>query len=95
MQYTGSSFAQPLLELFQPLLRTKKVQAVPLDYFPAEGALATRTPDVCRESLIRPVFTAIGWALSRLRWLQQGYLQVYLLYIFGTLVLLLLWQLAG
>ncbi len=92
MQYSGSSFAQPLTNLFQAVLRTRQTQPVLAEYFPAEETLTTSTPDVCQESLLRPLFRSIGWLLARLHWLQQGYLQVYLLYIFGTLVLLLLWQ---
>jgi formate hydrogenlyase subunit 3/multisubunit Na+/H+ antiporter MnhD subunit len=93
MQYTGSSFAQPLTDLFHALLRTKTARAPLTEYFPQDGSLATHTPDLCQDSLFKPLLLSISWGLSKLRWLQQGYLQIYLLYIFGTLVLLLLWQL--
>jgi formate hydrogenlyase subunit 3/multisubunit Na+/H+ antiporter MnhD subunit len=94
MQYTGSSFAQPLVDLFRIVLRTRTTHAPLTGYLPREGALATHTPDICAEGLYRPLFVNFGRVLSRLRWLQQGYLQIYLLYIFGTLVVLLLWQLS-
>lgn len=132
MQYTASSFAQPLTTMFQAFLRTHEKLVPPVGYFPvsataadaeegkAIGAvsgtsvspdpsaerptrgaaatgtcarLATHTDDVCRENLYAPVFRGIAWGLSRLRWLQHGRVQIYVLYIAATLLALLLWKL--
>ena len=54
---------------------------------------STRTPDVFNESLYRPVFTGVGNLLSRVRQLQHGRIQLYVLYIVLTLLALLLWRL--
>jgi hypothetical protein len=35
----------------------------------------------------------VAWALSRLRWLQHGRVQLYILYIAVTLLVLLVWKL--
>ena len=86
MQYTASSFAQPLTVLFHAVLRTRQ-QASPT-------ALATKTPDVARERFFRPVFAVVEAGLARLRWLQQGRVQLYVLYIALTLVALLVWKLS-
>jgi formate hydrogenlyase subunit 3/multisubunit Na+/H+ antiporter MnhD subunit len=94
MQYTSSSFAQPLTELFAPVLRTRRRLDAPAGLFPKGASLATETPDVCREALFRPAFLLVGWALARLGWLQQGRVHLYVLYIALTLLVLLVWKLA-
>jgi formate hydrogenlyase subunit 3/multisubunit Na+/H+ antiporter MnhD subunit len=94
MQYTSSSFAQPLTDLFWSFLRTRRAGASPEGYFPREAALSTETPDVCRERFYRPAFSVVAWGLSRLGWLQQGRVHLYILYIALTLLALLVWKLA-
>jgi hypothetical protein len=54
--------------------------------------VATVTPDLVRERLYRPLFEGAEWLLSRLRWLQQGRIQWYILYIALSLLALLIWQ---
>lgn len=93
MQYTASSFAQPLTELFSVLLQTKKHGVPPQGVFPQSARVETETPDVARERLYHPAFAGIGWGLSKLRWLQHGQLQLYVLYIALALLVLLLWKL--
>jgi hydrogenase-4 component B len=94
MQYTASSFAQPLTDTFDLLLQTRRVLIAPRGFFPKEASLATETPDPYQEYIFRPLFRAIGHDLLLLRPLQQGKVQLYILYIAVTLLLLLLWQLA-
>ena len=93
MQYTASSFAQPLTDLFSPLLRTRRELSPPRGLFPDGASLATITPDASREVLFRPMFDGIAAALAKLRWLQHGRLQIYVLYIALTLLALLIWKL--
>jgi hydrogenase-4 component B len=94
MQYTASSFAQPLTDTFDLLLQTRRVLMAPRGFFPKEASLATETPDPYQEYIFGPLFRAIGRNLLLLRPLQQGKVQLYILYIALTLLLLLLWQLA-
>jgi len=93
MQYTASSFAQPLMDLFRPLLGTKKKISPPRGFFPEEAALKTVTPDISHEEVYRPVFGRINEWLSQLRWVQHGKVQLYVLYIAVTLIVLLVWEL--
>ncbi len=93
MQYTASSFAQPLLRLFQRALHTRVHLKAPETLFPSEASLETHTPDLASESLFRPLFAGLEGALARLRALQQGRVQVYVLYIVLTISALLLWKL--
>ena len=92
MQYTASSFAQPLMYLFRPLLGTKKKITPPLGFFPKEAALKTETPDISHEEMYRPMFERAEAWLSQLRWLQHGNVQLYVLYIAVTLIILLVWK---
>ena len=92
MQYTASSFAQPLTDLFRPLLGTRKKLSAPNGLFPAEAALKTETPDLSREEMYRPMFERGEKWLSQLRWLQHGNVQLYILYIAATLMVLLVWK---
>jgi len=92
MQYTASSFAQPLTDLFRPLIGTRKSILKPSGYFPAEASLKTMTPDLSREEMYRPMFERAEAWLSQLRWLQRGNVQLYILYIAATLLVLLVWK---
>jgi len=94
MQYTASSFTQPFTELLHPALGTRTTeQAIIQDYFPPDTGLATETPDLTREYGYRPLFLAFHWVALRLRFLQQGRVQVYILYIALTIFFLLIWYL--
>ena len=93
MQYTASSFAQPLTDLFGWLLQTQRRVVTPVGLFPRDASLVTKTSDLFAEHLYRPVFGGIGRGLSSLRWLQHGRVQLYVLYIALTLLVLLMWKL--
>jgi formate hydrogenlyase subunit 3/multisubunit Na+/H+ antiporter MnhD subunit len=92
MQYTASSFAQPLTTFFNILLRGRRNLKAPQGFFPRDAALSTTTPDGCNEGLFRPVFAGVERLLGRLRALQLGRVQVYVLYLVLTLLVLLIWK---
>ncbi len=94
MQYTASSFAEPLTSLFRPILRTRRRAVLPSDFFPRHASFSTETPDSAREYLYEPLVLAVQRAAARWRGLQRGRLQLYVLYIAATLVVLLLWEFA-
>ncbi len=93
MQYTASSFAQPLINLFRMFLRTKNHISAPKGIFPAESSLHTDTPDAGQAYVFHPAFTGLKFFLSRFHWLQHGRVQLYVLYIALTLWILLVWKL--
>ena len=93
MQYSASSFAQPITDLFAFFLRTKKRVKMSAGYFPAEAHLETETPDVGNERLYRPLFIFVKALLSKFGVLQQGRIQVYVLYLVVALLVLLFWRL--
>jgi len=92
MQYTASSFADPLTELFKPLLGTKQHGKDVTGYFPAQADFHSETPDAAREKLFAPVFILISRIISPIRKVQHGNLNGYLLYIAITLIALLVWK---
>lgn len=95
MQYTASSFAQPLVELFGSVLRTHREVEPPRGAFPGSARLATETPEVAETGFFRPLFAAIARLAERLHVLQHGRVQLYVLYIALALLALLVWQLGG
>ncbi len=95
MQYTASSFAQPLLAPFAPIIRVRVHEDGPSGYFPARASYEEHIGDVAGEGFLIPGTRRVARALSQLRVIQQGRVQLYLVYIVVTLVALLLWQLMG
>ena len=93
MQYTASSFAEPLTGLFRLVLRTSTRLKAPDGIFPSQALFHTHTADAFSVILFRPVFTGVERGLDRLRVLQQGRIQVYVLYVVVTLVGLVIWKL--
>jgi hydrogenase-4 component B len=92
MQYTGSSFAQPLVDLVQPLLRTRRHIVRPSGLFAYAALLWTESPDMNRELMYAPAFRGVFNVILRLRWLQHGRLHLYVLYVAITIVFLLFWS---
>jgi hydrogenase-4 component B len=92
MQYTASSFAQMVVGLFAWALRPRVHRPEVLDLFPARADFHSETPETVLDDALLPTFRWGAWALSWLRVLQRGSVQSYLLYIFVTLVALLLWR---
>jgi len=92
MQYTGSSFAQMLVSLFAWALRPSRRRPRHLPLFPAPSHFHSEVPDAVLERGVLPAFRVSAWLCTRLRVFQQGKIQLYLLYIFLTLVALLLWR---
>ncbi|MCX7046060.1 MAG: proton-conducting transporter membrane subunit [Candidatus Sumerlaeota bacterium] len=93
MQYTASSFAQPITQFFAKLLGIVRRERKPQGLFPAAASFASESPDIFRRRFFDPMFRGVTYALSHLRWLQHGRLQLYVLYIAITLLALLLWKL--
>ncbi len=93
VQYTGSSFADPVVRVFFPFLRTRQKLQLPKGYFPVAASLETHTADFGQERLFAPVFAATRQLLGRLAFLQQGGMHRYVMFIALTLVVLLVWKL--
>jgi NADH:ubiquinone oxidoreductase subunit 5 (subunit L)/multisubunit Na+/H+ antiporter MnhA subunit len=89
MQYTASSFAEPMTRIFQPLLRSRVDRDIPTHRsWPAAASWRSVTPDRVLAGIYDPVFQGVERALLRLRGLQQGRVSTYLLYIVLTVLAL-------
>jgi formate hydrogenlyase subunit 3/multisubunit Na+/H+ antiporter MnhD subunit len=93
MQYTASSFVQPLTHQFKLLLRSRAEVSKPQGILPPAGSFHTHTPDPCEDRMYQPAERWLTCGLSKLRWLQRGNVQLYVLYVALTLLALLLWKL--
>jgi NADH:ubiquinone oxidoreductase subunit 5 (subunit L)/multisubunit Na+/H+ antiporter MnhA subunit len=92
MQYSGSSFSQPLTAMFRPVLRTRRLETSPAGPFPRRAALRTHAADFARDLFYAPLFGALNRWASRLRRLQHGRMHLYVLYVALTVIALLLWE---
>jgi hydrogenase-4 component B len=93
MQYTASSFAQPILDLFRTLMGPRRNPLQLNGVFPESAALHTDNPDIFQKYLFRPIFVGAQRALETFRWLQHGNVHLYILYILITMLVLLFWKL--
>jgi hydrogenase-4 component B len=95
MQYTSTAFSKPLRKVFARAYkpeRTVLVEPAGQPYFPASISYREVRTVLFEHALYRPAVNGIVALSNRLRKLQTGNIQVYLLYMFLALVLLLLFM---
>jgi hydrogenase-4 component B len=89
MQYTSTAFSKPLRRVFARAYRPDRtVEILPADqpYFPTSISYRSVRTISFEKSLYRPAIEGIVSTGNRLRRLQTGNIQVYLLYIFLALI---------
>ncbi len=74
------------------MLRTEAFGNAAVGAFPGHASFASATPDPADRRLYRPLFAGAAALFGRLRWVQHGRIQLYLLYLVATLLVLLLWK---
>jgi hydrogenase-4 component B len=93
MQYTSSSFAELLVGLFGGLLQRERHAPRVTGLFPAPSRFASHVPEIVLDRAVIPLVRRGARALAWFRWVQQGSVQLYLLYVLAALVLsLLVWR---
>lgn len=92
MQYTTSGLSQMLVVLFGWALLPRRKQVRVEGYFPAGASYATEIDDPVLDDAVLPASRRLANLMSWFRWIQQGSIQAYLLYILLTLVVLLLYR---
>jgi len=92
MQYTASSFARPILNMFRILVKEEKEIVSVNGLFPENASMKFHTPDLFFNFLIRPTLSFIEKIFSKFKWIQHGNLELYILYITVTLLILLIWK---
>lgn len=92
MQYTGASFAEFMVgRVFPRFLRCRTTQTAPSGLFPVDGAFRSECPDPLSQRVYEPFFGYWAGRFARLRWVQQGQLHFYLVYIMAVVVLSFAW----
>lgn len=90
MQYTASSFADPILHVFRSVLRPHTTRTERLSgRFLLEVEQETHFHDLLENGLYLPVYRLFVQAAFQARRLHPGYIHLYLGYILGAVVLLL------
>jgi hydrogenase-4 component B len=95
MQYSSAAFSKPLRKVFSRVYeadRTVDVAYAQEPYFPKSIVYRSVRTTSFEKSLYRPAVDAIVGMAARLRRLQTGNMQVYLLYIFLALIALLVFM---
>lgn len=93
MQYTASSFARPLLGNFRDCAPFSEQENMQAGIFPTTADFASTTPGLDDAWGFSRLFKTIARLAARLRVLQAGRVQMYILYMAGALLILLLWKL--
>jgi hydrogenase-4 component B len=89
MQYTSSSFAGMLVDLFDGLLRPQRHKPDITGPFPEPASFSSHLPEAVLELLYLPILKKGNELLMPLRKIQHGQIPLYILYIFVTVIVLL------
>ncbi|HET9982286.1 MAG TPA: proton-conducting transporter membrane subunit [Longimicrobiales bacterium] len=95
MQYTSTSFGEPLTRVLQPVLATRTESemvagAAPAPLWPEAARWRSRTPDRALAGMYLPLFAAVGRGAARLRAHYRAGVTTSLLYVAVAIVALLL-----
>ena len=89
MQYTASSFAASIMELFRWVVRPRVHKVKLVGLFPGAAHFASHVGDVVLDGWLVPAWSILKRVLAHRRMLQQGSVQRYLILIWVALVALL------
>jgi hydrogenase-4 component B len=93
MQYTARSFAQIVTEGLLPASLSVRIDVQrPSGVLPGPARLAAEYTDPVTRGFYQPFFERWARRFARLRWLHQGILHMYLLYILLVVLLALAWS---
>ncbi len=91
MEYTGSAFAQAIMEMYRGILGFRPERKRPEGVFPCEAQVEFRCRDFGEHWVWGPVFRFVGGLSEGIHRIQSGYLHLYIL----LMVLALLAMLAA
>jgi len=92
MQYTGTSFSEMAVGLLGAIVspslrRPRLVTSIPT----TEARFDYAVTETVLDRILTPIFQWLGLAFSCLRKVQHGQLHIYILYVFATLFILMVW----
>ncbi|GFE56662.1 proton-conducting transporter membrane subunit [Geobacter sp. AOG1] len=92
MQYTGTSFSELVVNLLGTIVAPRRERPVMTGVIlPRKAAFHYAVTETVLDRVLSPIFHWIGLGFSYLRKLQHGQLHIYMLYIFATLFVLMIW----
>jgi len=89
MQYSAASFAQPLVRVFSSALLPREYGSAGVAPFPQRSAFHSEVVDAALDRIVLPSAHAVVRLAARLRVLQQGSVQQYLVYVWIAVIALL------
>ena len=92
MQYTGSSFAEMLVQRFLWAFRPHVELEPPRGLFPRRAAFASEVPDTVLDRWLLPALRTGEWIAARLRALVPAAVHFQAVLVLATLVVLLVWR---
>jgi hydrogenase-4 component B len=91
MEYTATSFSELAVSVFNGIIRQRIDRPALTGVFPAAARCTDLPTETILDRIIVPLFNLAGVSFAFLRRLQHGQMHVYMLYIFVTLFILMLW----
>jgi hydrogenase-4 component B len=91
MEYTATAFSEIAVSVFNGIIRQRITRPALKGIFPAAAHCADLPTETVLERIIVPLFNLAGLSFAFLQRLQHGRMHIYMLYIFVTLFILMLW----
>lgn len=91
MQYGATSFSELAVSVFNGIMRQRIERPTLTGLFPGVASCSDQPTETLLDRIIEPLFTLAGISFSFLRRMQHGQMHVYMMYIFATLFILMLW----
>ena len=91
MQYGATSFSECAVSVFNGVMRQRTERPTLAGLFPGKSRCTDVPTETLLELVIAPLFRLCGRSFAFLRHLQNGLMHVYMIYIFATLFILMLW----
>ncbi|MBN8217042.1 MAG: hypothetical protein J0L75_10410 [Spirochaetes bacterium] len=91
VQYTAVSYADGLVRNLRWFLWPERSKPKVEGIFPASSRGVVRVTDLVMERGLAPIANGVLWITHRLRFLQPGRIQLYLIYMAATLIFTLFW----
>jgi hydrogenase-4 component B len=91
IQYTATSFSEMAVSVFSGVIRQHIERPFLTGLFPRSARCADQPTETILGRIIAPLFVLTGFVFAFLVRLQHGRMHVYMMYIFATLLILMLW----
>ncbi len=90
MQYTGTSYADTMIDFFRPFIRVHKKYSGINTIFPGKTTYSSHVEDTSELGLTTLLVQPVHFLLGKLRWIQHGNIQLYIGYIVLAIIVMLI-----